>query len=433
MAHKIIEENYPLTFRQDEAKEFGKHLKNRHSVVLIGMKKVGISNFLRFFLNNKDIPGTYIKDYRRHIFIPIELNDLVECEIAPFWTLTLKRIVDAIEKYSIDDKIKEQIAGLFLESIQLQDLFFTIDSVRLALLKIAEQGYLPTIFFIRFDRMKDAVTPEFFANLEGIKSTNQQVSFVFTSFQPLKRLIPAVFPKTSWAVFFKNIYIPPAKKEDIKIIFDTYKKRFGVPLSEELEDYLFELVDGYTQYLQLALIFLHDKKETIKTKEELFLGLKKDERINFQSEELWESLDKDAQDLLRKITDDEKILPEDKKRSLYLWHTGFIKISGVKSHIFSKLFEDFVKQKEANINSKDANNEFSKKENLLFNFLLENKDKICEREQIIETIWPEEEELGVSDWAIDKLIARVRNKLKLQKNNYEIQTIKTRGYKLTEG
>lgn len=432
MAHRIIEENYPLTFRQDEAKELGKHLKNRHSVVLIGMKKVGISNFLRFFLNNKDIPGTYIKDYRRHLFIPIELNDLVECEIAPFWTLTLKRIVDAIEKYPIEDKIKEQIAGLFLESIQLQDLFFTIDSVRLALLKIAEQGYLPTLFFIRFDRMKDSVTPEFFANLEGIKSTNQQLSFVFTSYQPLKRLMPSAFPKTSWTVFFKNIYIPPAKKVDIKTIFTSYKRRFGVPISEDLEDYLFELVDGYTQYLQLALIFLHDKKETIKTKEELLLGLKKDERISFQSEELWESLDKDSQNVLRKITDNEKILPEDKKRSLYLWNTGFIKITGANNYVFSKLFEDFVKQKEKVGNIKEANNEFSKKENLLFNYLLDNKDKICEREQIIEIIWPEEEELGVSDWAIDKLIARVRNKLKLQKSGFEIQTIKTRGYKLTE-
>ncbi|MCL5019091.1 MAG: helix-turn-helix domain-containing protein, partial [Patescibacteria group bacterium] len=279
---------------------------------------------------------------------------------------------------------------------------------------------------------KDSVTPEFFANLEGIKSTNQQLSFVFTSYQPLKRLMPSAFPKTSWTVFFKNIYIPPAKKVDIKTIFTSYKRRFGVPISEDLEDYLFELVDGYTQYLQLALIFLHDKKEIIKTKEELLLGLKKDERISFQSEELWESLDKDSQNVLRKITDNEKILPEDKKRSLYLWNTGFIKITGANNYIFSKLFEDFVKQKEKVGSIKEANNEFSKKENLLFNYLLDNKDKICEREQIIEIIWPEEEELGVSDWAIDKLIARVRNKLKLQKSGFEIQTIKTRGYKLTE-
>ena len=432
MQSTVIEANYPLTFRQEEAKELGKHLKSRHTVVLIGMKKVGISNFLRFFLNNKEIPGTYIKDYRRHLFISIELNDLVECEIAPFWTLTLKRIVDAVEEYPIDEKIKKQIRNLFLESIQLQDLFFTIDSVRLSLLKITEQGYLPTIFFIRFDRMKDAVTPEFFANLEGIRATNQQVSFVFTSFQPLKRLIPLVFPKTSWAVFFKNIYIPPAKREDIEIIFNTYKKRFGVSLSEELESYLFELVDGYTQYLQLALIFLHDKKEAVKTKDELFKGLLNEERIILQSEELWESLDKDAQGVLLKIANGEKLLQDEKRKSIYLWNTGFVRISGVNNYIFSKLFEEYVKQKEKEANSKEANNEFSKKEHLLFKYLLDNKDKICEREQLIENIWPEEEELGVSDWAIDKLVARVRNKLKEQDNSYEIQTIKTRGYKLIE-
>ena len=431
MAHRIIEENYPLTFRQNEAKELGKHLKNRHSVVLIGMKKVGISNFLRFFLNNKDISGTYIKDYRKHLFISIELNDLVECEIAPFWTLTLKRIVDAIEKYPIDDKIKEQITGLFLDSIQLQDLFFTIDSVRLALLKITEHGYFPTLFFIRFDRMKDSVTPEFFANLEGISSTNQQLSFVFTSYQPLKRLMPSAFPKTSWAVFFKNIYIPPAKKEDVEIIFSAYKERFDFSLSKELENYLFELVDGYTQYLQLALIFLHDKKDPVKTKKELFEGLSRDERINFQSEELWESLDKASQEVLLKIVNNQKILPEEKRHAIYLWNTGFIKIVGANNYIFSKLFEEYVKLKKEEAGAKDNGNEFSKKENVLFSFLENNINQICEREDIIEAVWPEEEDLGVSDWAIDKLVARVRNKLKLQKNNLEIQTIKTRGYKLT--
>nr|MBI5455753.1 helix-turn-helix domain-containing protein [Candidatus Levybacteria bacterium] len=431
MLDRVIEANYPLTFHQEEAKELGKHLKNRHAVVLIGMKKVGISNFLRFFLNNKDIPGTYIQDYKKHLFISIELNDLVECEIAPFWTLTLKRIVDAVEEYPIDEKIKKQIRNLFLESIQLQDLFFTIDSVRLALLKITEQGYLPTMFFIRFDRMRDAVTPEFFANLEGIRATNQQVTFVFTSYQPLKRLIPLVFPKTSWAVFFKNIYIPPAKKEDIETIFNAYKKNFGVILSEELKHYLFEIVDGYTQYLQLALIYLHDKKEPLKTKEELLKDLINDERISLQSEELWESLDKNCQNTLLKIANGKKLLSEEKRKSIYLWNTGFVRVSGANNYIFSKLFEDFVKQKDKEESVKEANSEFSKKENILFNFFLENKDKICEREQIIEKIWPEEEYLGVSDWAIDKLIARVRSKLKLQKNNYEIQTIKTRGYKLT--
>ncbi len=430
MTHGVIEENYPLTFRRDEAKELGRHLKNRQGIVLVGMKKVGISNFLRFFLSNKDIPGTYIKDYKKHLFISVDLNDLIEREIAPFWTLTLKRIVDSVEDSPIDEEIKNEISGMFMESIQLQDLFFTIDSVRLALFKITEQGYLPTLFLLRFDRMKDGVTPEFFANLEGIKAANHQVAFVFTSYRSFKKLFSSVLPKTSWTIFFKSIYIKPAKKEDIEIIFNAYKKRFDIALSKELEDYLFELVDGYTQYLQLALIFLHERKEQIKTKEELSEGLIRDERIRLQSEELWESLDKNSQDVLLKVLNGQNILPEEKKHAIYLWNTGFITIKGAKNHIFSPLFEEYVKQKQKEASIKDSNGEFSKKENVLFNFLQKNKGQICEREDIIEAVWPEEEELGVSDWAIDKLVARVRNKLKNQENTLEIQTIKTRGYKL---
>lgn len=432
MTPNIIETSYPLTFRQEEAKELGRHLKNRHSVVLIGMKKIGISNFLRFFLNNKDIPGTYIKDYKKHLFIPIDLNDLVECEVNPFWTLTLKRIVDFVDQSPIEEKIKDKINNMFLESIQLQDLFYTIDSVRGALSIITDQGYVPTLFFLRFDRMKDCVTAEFFANLEGIKASNQQVSFVFTSYQSLKKLILNVSPSTSWSVFFRNMYIKPARSKDVRIIFDAYKKRYGVSLPPDLMEYFFELVDGYTQYLQLALIFLHEKVGQIKTKEDIYLGLSRDERISFQSEELWESLEKAEQEVLQKVANKEDILSEEKKRSVYLWNTGFIKVNGARNNIFSKLFEDYVSQKSKTIVARDLNSEFSKKENILFNYLLSNKGKICEREEIIGIVWPEEQELGVSDWAIDKLIARLRNKLKLQENNFEIQTVKTRGYKLIE-
>jgi DNA-binding response OmpR family regulator len=48
-------------------------------------------------------------------------------------------------------------------------------------------------------------------------------------------------------------------------------------------------------------------------------------------------------------------------------------------------------------------------------------------------VWPEYEEFGVSDWTIDRLIARLRAKLKQQQSTYTIVTVKTRGYKLVEG
>jgi DNA-binding winged helix-turn-helix (wHTH) protein len=57
---------------------------------------------------------------------------------------------------------------------------------------------------------------------------------------------------------------------------------------------------------------------------------------------------------------------------------------------------------------------------------------VCERERIIERVWPEAETFGVSDWAIDRLVARLRNKLKSQNAKEEIITVKTRGYKLID-
>ena len=67
---------------------------------------------------------------------------------------------------------------------------------------------------------------------------------------------------------------------------------------------------------------------------------------------------------------------------------------------------------------------------MLFQLLLEKPNEITEREDIVEKVWPEYQEYGVSDWSIDRLVARLRNKLKQQKVGYEIQTIRTRGYKL---
>lgn len=424
--------SYPISFRKEDAEDLGGHIKHRHSVVLLGIKRVGISNFLNFFIGNKEVQNIYVKGGPKHFFIPIDLNDLVESEIQPLWTLTLKRILDAVESSLISEKVKKEISGLFLESIQLQDLFFTIDSVRLSIKIIIEEGYLPTLFLIRFDRLMSSVTPEFFANLAGLRdSTHQQLSYVFTSFLPFERIFPNVFQEAVILVGYRNLYIKPAKREDEYIILQTYKKRYNVKLPKETEEYLLELVDGHFRYLQLALILLHEKQFKKQTRKDLFNYLVSDEGIRLQSEEIWENLNKDEQIILLKVIKNEKITTDDRKKGIYLWDSGFLRDFEGKARVFNLLFEYYIKEREKE-EQKENITEFSKKELMLFKLLEKNKNEICERERIIEEIWPEEEEMGVSDWAIDKLVARARNKLKNQNNNYEIQTIKTRGYKLIE-
>ncbi len=425
MDQHIDEASYPLSFRKKDSEQLGNLIKNRHSVVLVGMKRVGISNFLRFFLNRKGIKEEYIGDKKNHLFIPIDLNDLVERELFPFWVLTLKRIEDAVPS-SVSPKTKKYIETLFLDSIQSQDLFLTIDSIRKSLSQLVAEGVTPTIFFLRFDRMQDVVTPEFFANLQGlIDACHQNLSYVFTSVRSLEFLSPTVFTKASVSVFARTMHIQPSQPTDSEIIFDQTCKKYGLSFSSDVKKQILEIVDGYTQYLQFALTYLHEKKSdsvSIKLSDELM----SDERIALQSEELWESLTDEEREVLLKFISNKNITSDENEKAAYLWNTGIIS----EKHVFSDLFERYVEQKSKVRKDISVKKELSKKENLLLKILEENRGALCEREAIIEYVWPEAESYGVSDWAVDRLVARLRGKLKASNSDYEIVTVKTRGYKL---
>lgn len=425
---KVLEELYPVDFRLEDSEKLGMLLENRRSVVLVGMKRVGISNFLRFFLNHKSVTDKYLKDTSKNVFIMVDLNDLVEREIFPFWILTLKRISDYVDENIKDPEIKRKVSQLFLDSIQSQDLFLTIDGIRKSLKLLSDNEYMPTIFFNRFDRIIDSATHSFFANFQGlIDATDRKLSFVFTSMRPLDSLSSEVFTKHALSVFADTLYIKPAKKQDVKIVFEITSKDYGVTLTPELTDTLLNLVDGYNQYLQFALIALREQES--KSSSELLLRLQSDERIMLQSEELWESLNIAEQQVLEKIILSDELTQEDLRNAEYLLKTGMLT---EKHTVFSQLFENFLTER---INQKKKDNhilELSKKENTLLKYLVDHKNDICEREEIIETVWKEAESLGVSDWAIDRLVARLRAKLKQQNSPYEIVTVKTRGYKLID-
>ncbi|MDO8269872.1 MAG: helix-turn-helix domain-containing protein [Candidatus Levybacteria bacterium] len=424
MDNHIEEASYPLSFRSHDAESLGRYIKNRNSVVLVGMKRVGISNFLRFFLHKNGVKDKYIDDNKNHLFIPIDLNDLVERELYPFWVLTLKRIEDAVVSSTVNDKTKKYIETLFLDSIQSQDLFLTIDSIRKSLGRLVEEGVTPTIFFLRFDRIKDVVTPEFFANLQGlIDACHQNLSYVFTSVRSLEFLSPAVFTKASVSAFARTMYMPPSTKEDARVIFDELCKKYNLSFSDSEALQVLSIVDGYTQYLQFALSYMHEKK-SIALSKKLSDELYTDERIALQSEELWESLTEDEKEVLLKVIRGKVISSDEKEKASYLWNTGIL---GDK--VFSQLFEQYVSQK-GDVPKDHIKHELSKKENLLLKILDENRGALCEREHIIEYVWPEAESYGVSDWAVDRLVARLRNKLKASNSNFEIVTVKTRGYKL---
>ena len=428
MNNHISESQYNLHFRREEAQRLGKYLQERRSVNLIGMRRVGISNFLRFFLYHKDIAEEYSNHDQKQLFISVDLNDLVEREIYPFWTLTLKRIVDACEVSDLPQKkTKDRINTLFLAGIQSQDLFLVIDTIRKILHIIVQENMAPTLFFLRFDRLQSAFNISFFDNLEGLyDATHENLAYVFTSYRSLDSIFPTT--KTTLSVFAQQMYIQPATEKDMEIVYASYQERYHLSLPKGIEQALFRLVAGNIQYLHLALIILDEKKgEQIATEEELLNMLVADERITLESEELWESLTKEEKRVLVQIAKGQIVTNEDKAKAVYLWDTGFV----INETVFSSLLKYYLLQKDQEDDKKEEIIHLTRKEHLFFSVLEGQKGEICEREKIIETVWPEYKDFGVSDWAIDRLVARVRVKLRKQKSDSEIVTVRTRGYKLS--
>ncbi|EFK94848.1 protein containing Signal transduction response regulator, C-terminal domain [sediment metagenome] len=419
------EATYPITFRSGDAKRLGSHLKNHDSVVMIGMKRVGINNFLRFFLHHPGVPKTYIDNGTPHVFIPVDLNDLVEREIFPFWTLLLKRSVDVVERLNLPEKEKQAARKLFSESIQLKDLFLTIDSVQKVLNIIIDGNFYPTIFLIRFDRLELAFTQEFFHNLQGLKdATHRHMSYVFTSYRPLYELAPRVFTKASLAAFSQDMYLAPAATKDLLVVLNMLLTRYHITIPDPVKNILIEQSGGHVQYLHVSLLRVQEHPELIKNPDQLLLHLQTSDDVALQSEELFESLTPKEQAALRAYRQRQEPVIS----GTYLTDIGMITTGGTKQDIFSPLFAQYLHKIQSHKNGSAS--DFTKKEHVLFTFLKTHENQLCERDAIISAVWPEYEEAGVSDWAIDRLVARVRAKLKAQHSPFEIVTVITRGYKL---
>ena len=429
----VTEMQYPLSFRSHEARLLGDNLQHRHSVEFVGMKRVGISSFLRFFLYHKDIKRQYLPQDGKNLFIPVDLNDLIEREIFPFWRLTFKRIVDTVESSVFDITLKQKINDLFVNSIQSGDLFLTFDGVRESLVQLVKANIYPTIFLLRFDRLSDAVTPEFFNNLQSLQNaTNEKLSYVFTSYRELDKLAPTVLSRQIVSSFASTMYIKPAGKVDMDIAFANIAEKYNLSVPPTLKDVLVDLSGGHLQYLQLSLVILHEltTKKKLPTEDEIVAAIESDERIALQSEELWESLSPEEQDVAKRVDEGKKITSAEKEAAKYLWNTGFVVEEHGLTQLFSPLLSNFVESGEKKKPSEGVTIEFSKKEHMLFELLSKNPNVVVEREKIVEEVWPEYKEYGVSDWSVDRLVARVRQKLKKQRNDVEIVTVRTRGYKL---
>jgi hypothetical protein len=292
----------------------------------------------------------------------------------------------------------------FLESLEINDQMVTIDNIKRILDKLLSKGIQTTFFFIRFDRLTNIITDELIANLTRIREvTNYQTCFVFTSL----RALPITFTR--------KVYLKLANVNDSKVALESLLTQYGISLSDKVKLQILKLAGGHIQYLNLMVLAIKNNNISLSSGKNILNDFKKDEELSLLSEEIFSSLTKEEQTFLLSPN----LIPPQ-----YLVKSGLVK----DGKLFNTLFNYHIK---LNHTHKINAPEFTKKEKAFFDLLKENLGEIVERFELVETVWPDQIKTGITDWAIDRLASRLRQKLKAQKSEYRISTIVTRGYKLS--
>jgi DNA-binding winged helix-turn-helix (wHTH) protein len=423
---------YPISFRATEARKVGDLLKAHKSITLVGIKRVGISSFLRFFFNHPLISQIYLQNHQ-HIFAELDANELVEVKIPAFWILTLQHLVEALDTSDVSYEVKKFARKVFSDSIQLQDSYYTFGHILKLIQKLTETNYHVTLVFVRFDRLMTVFSDDFQTQLQQLKiSSNGRVSFIFTSFRPLNDLAPTIFTAQKLKHFCEHLYFPPANLKDAEYIFETFITRYQLSLNDHVKELVLHITGGHFQYLQLTLLRLKQADRLPTSKTQLETLLHEDEEILSLSEEIYESLSDVEKNFLNSWLRNHHLA----QAPDYLIRTGLIKKDPKTKdtyQLFNPLFHLYLADHLLNQNKTVKATDLTKKEQLLFNLLKDRLDEIVTRDTIIDHVWKDQAHLGVTDWAIDRLIARLRVKLKIQESNYKVITVVSRGYKMRLG
>lgn len=162
--------------------------------------------------------------------------------------------------------------------------------------------------------------------------------------------------------------------------------------------------------------------------------------MQFKLEQIYLSLRESEKTLLMKIVSHSKaVLSETEIHSLkYLTNVGVIKnnkltIPALSSYITKILpkFEIKIEGLEILINGVIINAGFSRKQLRLLRYFLNNKGKIVSREEVAKLIWPSSTTEYYSDWAIDRIILRLRENLSDMGINKDIiKTVRGKGFSI---
>ncbi len=436
MGPERFESIYPDTVRSEEIKKIISYVKEGKSTQLISIPGAGRSSILGLLSHNDAIRKKYLGDKKDIHFV-----------LANFSEIRKRPLFDAIKFLflSLTNSLKEKkmneynkINSLFKENLAYNDELVLFQALKEAIDYLTIERKTKIVFlFDRFDEYIPYLTPEFFTNLRSLRQrAKYSLSVVFSINRPLEdALEPTLLSDFYEFVAGNQIYVGLVDLE-----MTTFRVRYIEKIShKKLPSGVFEQImkltggDGRLVKLSVEILLSNPKPKNLND------FLLSQESIKSALSELWRSfLPSEQSDLIEGNFDNENI-------RTHLENVGVVKNKKIQIPLFSEFIKtqyqklkngknQFMYDENTNsIKNNDAifSDQLTSSEFRLLKFLILNKDRIINREEIINFVWSDQKSTaGITDQAVDQLIFRLRQKIEENPNSpIHLQTIKGRGFR----
>lgn len=333
-----------------------------------------------------------------------------------------KELLDKFVICYIDFALEKEDLDNQLETVLQQ--YSNLSGIRSKLTEITQSQKRIIIVVDNFSFKKQALL-KYLLSLRLIN--DELISFVFLMLESEFNLQTNIEVISLGAVFIRFILIPYFTKDETDEFLTIMSKRLDLSFTPEMKTHLYEYFGGIPYLLESALRYykIYSDIELMKNSSE----------IHETEKYILSEFSAREKEILKAASINKPLPLYDKeidylKKHLLLTENN--KISGKWVHDYfakDKSIEPNKKVQDLILELKTIEKNFTEKEYQILNELVSNPDEILTRERLANILWNDEAHLKYSDWAIDKIISKIREKLELlQVQNIKIKTIKGKGF-----
>jgi DNA-binding winged helix-turn-helix (wHTH) protein len=442
-------------YRPHDADRLVSMAASGHCVAVVGLSNFGKSTLLRGLTNPAPALDYQKSAQRPPLFVYVDCNRMLELTVQGFYEVILRALLEALPNGS---EIVKRIEQLYHRVVEPESTFGVPLAFNDAIVHLMTNTDYDIILLLdEFDEVLHGLEPRIFLNMRALKDRyNERLVYIIATIQRAMQIRENEHIAEFGELFAANeVFLAPLEPiETAKLATDIFNEAHN-ELDDIERDYILQLAGGHpglTQAVAQALLTMEvatpalHQQQALSTIEQ---ALENNRLVRIEVTKLWSQIGIDEREgLIAVVAQGPDSVPIDLRRQLV--QRG-IMLDVTSPHLFARLFTRFV-QRQGAVRGGIPNGVYVDSDagdvwlngqriqaltDLEYRLLLlmyGRLEKICDKYQIVEAVWGQEYIDEVDDARIEKLISRLRAKLEPDPAEPRfLQTVRGRGYKLTNG